>query len=49
LDLRDDLSPAYYAKFASEWLAGGARIVGGCCGTLASHTAALRALIAEEG
>jgi S-methylmethionine-dependent homocysteine/selenocysteine methylase len=45
LSLRDDLTPQHYARFAADWLAAGARIVGGCCGTLASHTAALRTLI----
>lgn len=45
LDLRDDLSPGRYASFVAQWLDAGARIVGGCCGTLASHTAALRELI----
>ena len=34
-----------YAAHAGEWLALGARVVGGCCGTDAGHTAALRALI----
>jgi len=40
-----ELSPAEYARIASGWLAAGARIVGGCCGTTASHTAALRTLL----
>ena len=34
-----------YAEHASDWLAAGARIVGGCCGTHPEHTAAIRALI----
>jgi S-methylmethionine-dependent homocysteine/selenocysteine methylase len=34
-----------YAEHASEWLALGARVVGGCCGTHPEHTAALRRLI----
>jgi S-methylmethionine-dependent homocysteine/selenocysteine methylase len=34
-----------YARHARQWLDSGARIVGGCCGTHASHTAALRELI----
>ncbi len=33
--------PEDYAALAREWLAIGARIVGGCCGTTAAHTAAL--------
>ena len=34
-----------YAAHAREWLALGARVIGGCCGTHPGHTAALRALI----
>jgi S-methylmethionine-dependent homocysteine/selenocysteine methylase len=34
-----------YAEQAGEWLEVGARIVGGCCGTQAEHTAALRRVI----
>jgi len=45
LDLRDDLNPEHYSKFASHWLDAGARMIGGCCGTLAGHTRALRTLI----
>ena len=45
LDLRDDLNPDHYGKFVAEWLSAGARVVGGCCGTLAGHTASLRRLI----
>ena len=41
----EPISPHDYAACASEWLALGARLVGGCCGTTAAHTAALRALI----
>ncbi len=40
-----DCPPADYAKAAARWLAQGARIVGGCCGTTAEHVAALRALL----
>lgn len=42
LELRDDLEPDRYARFAAAWIAEGATIVGGCCGTVAAHTAALR-------
>jgi S-methylmethionine-dependent homocysteine/selenocysteine methylase len=42
LELRDDLEPDRYARFAAAWVAEGATIVGGCCGTVAAHTAALR-------
>jgi S-methylmethionine-dependent homocysteine/selenocysteine methylase len=31
-----------YAEHAAEWIAIGARVVGGCCGTHPEHTAALR-------
>ena len=40
----EPVAPAEYAELARTWLAIGARIVGGCCGTTAAHTAALRAL-----
>jgi S-methylmethionine-dependent homocysteine/selenocysteine methylase len=41
LDLRQDLTPEAYAGFAAEWVAAGASIVGGCCGTRPDHIAAL--------
>ncbi|MFT6434468.1 MAG: S-methylmethionine-dependent homocysteine/selenocysteine methylase [Candidatus Azotimanducaceae bacterium] len=41
LDLRDDLPPEYYVKFVEEWVANGANIVGGCCGTTSAHTKAI--------
>jgi S-methylmethionine-dependent homocysteine/selenocysteine methylase len=41
----DDVSPEDYAVLAREWLAAGARIVGGCCGTTSAHTAALRRML----
>ncbi len=41
------VSPEDYALLAREWLAAGARIVGGCCGTTTAHTAALRAMLDE--
>jgi S-methylmethionine-dependent homocysteine/selenocysteine methylase len=37
----DELSPQAYAAGAARWLAIGARLVGGCCGTTPAHTAAL--------
>jgi methionine synthase I (cobalamin-dependent) len=40
-----DVPPAEYAAFAREWLALGARIIGGCCGTTSAHTAALRRIL----
>ena len=41
LALRDDLPPEIYTKFVQQWIDSGANLVGGCCGTLASHTAAI--------
>jgi len=34
---------ARYAELAAEWVAAGASVVGGCCGTGPAHTAALAA------
>jgi S-methylmethionine-dependent homocysteine/selenocysteine methylase len=36
-------SPGAFADRAREWIASGARIVGGCCGTTPAHIRALRA------
>ncbi len=41
----EELSPEAYAEHARRWLDVGARIVGGCCGTTAEHTRALRKLL----
>jgi S-methylmethionine-dependent homocysteine/selenocysteine methylase len=38
------LSPAALAAQARAWIADGARIVGGCCGTTPDHIRALAAL-----
>jgi S-methylmethionine-dependent homocysteine/selenocysteine methylase len=35
------VTPDEYATYARDWLAGGATIIGGCCGTSAAHIAAL--------
>src|SRR6266542_2047063 len=40
-----EVSPDRYAEFARTWIALGARLVGGCCGTTPAHTAALRAMV----
>lgn len=40
--------PAAYARFAETWLADGARLVGGCCGTRPEHIAALASLLRVE-
>ena len=45
LELRQDLDPDHYAQFVSEWIAQGANLVGGCCGTTAEHTLALARLV----
>lgn len=37
IPMRDDLMPTEYATFASDWLANGATVVGGCCGTGPGH------------
>jgi S-methylmethionine-dependent homocysteine/selenocysteine methylase len=45
LDLRTDLDPESYAAYAAKWLAGGATVVGGCCGTRPAHITHLRKLL----
>ncbi|MFM9842127.1 MAG: homocysteine S-methyltransferase family protein [Dongiaceae bacterium] len=45
LKLRDDLDPEHYAVHAKAWLAAGARVIGGCCGTGPAHIARLKQLI----
>lgn len=40
-----DIGPAAYAEHAEAWLAAGASIIGGCCGTTPAHIAALRDLL----
>ncbi|MBI5531073.1 MAG: homocysteine S-methyltransferase family protein [Deltaproteobacteria bacterium] len=44
-DQPEPLGVRDYAAAAGEWLAQGARLIGGCCGTMPAHIAALRALI----
>jgi S-methylmethionine-dependent homocysteine/selenocysteine methylase len=48
LTLRSDLDPEEYSAHVSEWLAAGATVVGGCCGTRPSHTAKMRILLNEK-
>jgi homocysteine S-methyltransferase len=43
----DSVTGEAYAEHAGRWLAAGASIIGGCCGTTTIHTAALRRLIDE--
>jgi S-methylmethionine-dependent homocysteine/selenocysteine methylase len=40
-----EIPPDDYAALAREWVALGALLVGGCCGTTAAHTAAVRAML----
>jgi len=44
----DELAPEAYAEEASRWVALGARIVGGCCGTTPDHTRAVRMMIEQR-
>lgn len=41
----DELAPEPYAEEAARWVALGARIVGGCCGTTPAHTRAVREMV----
>lgn len=41
IDLRTDLDPDAYCEHAARWLAAGATVVGGCCGTRPAHIARL--------
>lgn len=41
----DEVAPEAYAVLAGSWIALGARVVGGCCGTTAESTRALRSLL----
>jgi S-methylmethionine-dependent homocysteine/selenocysteine methylase len=40
--------PEAFAEHAARWLAAGARIVGGCCGTTPAHIAAIRRRLAAR-
>jgi homocysteine S-methyltransferase len=40
--------PAYFAEAVPRFLAAGARIVGGCCGTTPAHIAAMRQMLDKE-
>jgi S-methylmethionine-dependent homocysteine/selenocysteine methylase len=44
----EPIDPAAYAGEALRWVALGARLVGGCCGTSAAHVAALAARLRRE-
>ncbi|HEY7690327.1 MAG TPA: homocysteine S-methyltransferase family protein [Dongiaceae bacterium] len=45
LKLREDLDPEHYAVHAKAWLAAGAKVIGGCCGTGPAHIQRLKKLI----
>ncbi len=38
------ISPSEFLKFATEWVAGGAQVLGGCCGLSPEHIAAIAPL-----
>lgn len=38
-------TPEYFANYAKRFLESGARIIGGCCGTLPEHIAAMRDVV----
>lgn len=44
----EEVSPEGYATLAQQWLALGASLVGGCCGTSPAYIAALKAMINQE-
>jgi len=43
-EIRPDLTPETYARFAQAWSERGAAIVGGCCGITPAHIAAVAKL-----
>ena len=47
-EFRDDLDPASYCTFISQWLDDGATIVGGCCGMTPEHIAAISTMVARR-
>jgi homocysteine S-methyltransferase len=44
----EDLGPAELAALASGWIARGARVIGGCCGTTPTHLAAMAAALRAD-
>jgi homocysteine S-methyltransferase len=42
-------TPSYFAEYARSFLAAGAAIIGGCCGTTAAHISAMRQVIDRPG
>ncbi|MBO9472843.1 homocysteine S-methyltransferase family protein [Shimia sp. R10_1] len=49
LRARDDVTPKRYVDFAMQWIAEGARFVGGCCEVGPDHIAALANRLNEAG
>jgi len=45
---RDHLSPEAFARAAGEWVAAGARVVGGCCGTAPRHIRATAQMLQQR-
>jgi S-methylmethionine-dependent homocysteine/selenocysteine methylase len=45
--MRDDITPESYLAFARQWVAQGARIIGGCCGVGPEHIRLLRQALAS--
>jgi S-methylmethionine-dependent homocysteine/selenocysteine methylase len=43
--LREDITPENYTRYALEWQALGADIIGGCCGISPDHIAHLAAAL----
>jgi S-methylmethionine-dependent homocysteine/selenocysteine methylase len=46
---RNEVAPDDYAALARRWIDLGARFVGGCCGTTAAHTLAIRRMLDGTG
>ncbi len=44
-EFKAEITPAEFARHAADWVAAGAQIVGGCCGTTPAHIAAVRASV----
>ncbi|MFN3825287.1 MAG: homocysteine S-methyltransferase family protein [Pseudorhodobacter sp.] len=49
LDARHDLTPEVYARFAMDWVAMGATIIGGCCEVGPAHIAELARALRAAG
>lgn len=47
-ELRTDTDPQGYLRFAEEWVAAGATMIGGCCGIGPEHIAALSQALATD-